>query len=267
MSAASLLQPAAVLVLDAGFAWLVGTLLTPCAPRLRHAETGAILACLAGSVVALWAATALMADAALPEAFGMLPAVMMQTAYGQAGLASIALVALLLARPRDWVAAVLLGLFALARASVSHAGEHGLFSVAVGVQWLHLVLIGAWLGCVGVGGWMVLPAAPGATYLSWLSRTATLALAGIMASGVFNAWQRLGAPGRLVDTSYGQILTLKLGLVAVALLLGACNRFVGFPAAARGNHGPAMMVLRFESLVLLGALGAAAVLASLQPPM
>ena len=266
MSVASLLQPGAVLVLDAGFAWLVGALLTPCAPRLRRAETGAILACLAGSVLALWAATALMADAPLPEAFGMLPAVMTQTAYGQAGLAGIACAALLLTRPRNWVAALLLALFALARASVSHAGEHGLFSVAVGVEWLHLVLIGTWLGCVAVAGWVVLPAAPGVAYLAWLSRTATLALAGIVASGAFNAWQRLGAPGRLLDTAYGQILTVKLALFCLAVLLGAYNRFAGFPAAARGQGRAALTVLRIESVVLLSVLGAAALLASLQPP-
>lgn len=286
---AAALHLAAVLVIDAGFAWLAGSLLARrwlaraypqllalCQSRLRQAETVAASACLVGSLAAVWAAAALMGDVSLAEAFGTLPMVLAQTGVGQAGLASMAaatLMLVLLAMGRGGAAqGALLLAFALARASVSHAGEHGLVSVALGVEWLHLVLIGVWLGSVAVAGWLVLPAArqlaarPSA-YLASLSRGAGLALAGIVASGAFNAWQRLGAPAQLTGTAYGQTLTLKLALVVLAVLLGAYNRFAGFPDAARGHGGAALAVLRLESVLLLGALAAAVLLASQAPPV
>lgn len=275
MNPAGLLQPGAALLLNAGFAWLAGSLLArrwlggahpELEAGLRVGETGAAAACLGGSFVALWAATALMGDVGLGEALGMLPMVLLQTGYGQAGLAGmVAAFLLLLAPHRYWQArAILLLLFALARASVSHAGEHGLASVAVGVEWLHLVLIGIWLGGVGVAGWLV--ARPPPAYLASLSGAATLALAGIVATGLFNVLQRIAAPEQMLGHPYGIALTLKLVFVACAVGLGAYNRFIGFPQAARGQPAKALRVLRIESLVLLAALAAAAVLVSTQPP-
>lgn len=275
MNPAGLLQPGAALLLNAGFAWLAGSLLArrwlggahpELEPKLRIGEAGAGAACLGGSFVALWAATALMGDVRLGEAFGMLPTVLQQTGYGQAGLAGMVAAGLLLLVPqRRWRArGVLLLLFALARASVSHAGEHGLASVAVGVEWLHLVLIGVWLGGVAVAGWLVRH--PPAAYLASLSRAATLALAGIVATGLFNVLQRIATPAQMLGNPYGLALTLKLALVAGAVGLGAYNRFLGFPDAARGKPAQALLVLRIESFVLLGALAAAAVLVSTQPP-
>jgi putative copper resistance protein D len=269
-----LLQAGAALLLNAGFGWLVGSLLARrwlagAHPQLlRQGEIGAGLACLGGSFVSLWAATALMGDVGLGAAFTMLPMVLLQTGYGQAALVGMVVAAVLVSIPyRHWRArAMLLLLFALTRASVSHAGEHGLVSVAVGVEWLHLVLIGVWVGAVGVAAWVVLPAQPGAAYLAALSRAATLALVGIVASGAFNVWQRIGALDQMLSNPYGLALTVKLLLFGAAVLLGGYNRLVGFAQAARGQGATALMVLRIESLVLLGALAGAAVLASLPPP-
>lgn len=275
MNPVGLLQLAAALLLNAGFAWLIGTLLARRWPGTAHpallallqrTDTGAALACLAGSFVAVWAATALMGDVGLGEALGMLPAMLPQTSYGQAALAGMSVAGLLLATPhRHWQARiVLLMLFALARASVSHAGEHGLASIAVGVEWLHMMLIGVWLGAVAVAASVVRPAHP--AYLASLSSAATWALAGIVATGLFNVWQRIGAPEQLISNPWGLALTAKLALFAVAVLLGAYNRFVGFPAAAQGQAGRALLVLRIESAVLFAALAAAAILASQPPP-
>lgn len=272
MTPASLLQLAAALLLNAGFAWLAGSLLArrwlagaPCAP-LDRTDIAAALASLAGSACALWAGAAMMGDVGLGEALALLPAMMVQTAYGQAGLAGMAAAALLLLAPhRAWRARILLlALFALARASVSHAGEHGLASLAVAVEWLHLVLIGVWLGAVAVAAWAVRPAH--AHYLSALSKAATVALAGILITGVFNVWQRIGAPEQMLSNPYGLALTAKLVLVGLAVLLGAYNRFIGFPDAAQGRGRRALTVLRAESLLLLAALAAAAVLTSQPPP-
>lgn len=273
MTPAGLLQLAAALLLNAGFAWLTGSLLArrwladAPHPRLDRSDIGAALAMLAGSVAALWAATAMMGDVGLGAALTLLPAMALQTAYGQAGLAGMAGAAVLLVMPqRVWrVRIALLALFALARASVSHAGEHGLASIAVGVEWLHLVLIGVWLGSVAVAAWIVRPSHP--AYLAALSMAATVALAGIVITGVFNVWQRIGAPEQLLSNPYGLALTAKLVLIGAAVLLGAWNRFVGFPGAAHDQGRRALTVLRVESLVLLAALAAAAVLTAQAPPV
>ncbi|MES2019079.1 MAG: CopD family protein [Pseudomonadota bacterium] len=263
----NLLHIGAVLLLNAGFAWLTGSLLArrwhdPGA--LRRGEVIASAVCLSGTLLAMWAATARMGDLAPLEALLMLPQMLVQTSYGQAGLAATACAALTLLPWRGVIVqALLLALFALARASASHASEHGWFSVAVGVEWLHLMLIGVWLGGVTLAGWVALPTG---RHLGWLSQVATWALAGIVASGVFNAWQRLDAPGQLFGTPYGLVLSVKLAFIALAALLGAYNRFAGFPAAACGQGRAASLVLRVESVALLAALASAALLTSMAPP-
>lgn len=291
MSTAALLQPGATFVLNAGFAWLAGTLcarawlarghpalFAHCATQLQRAAIGACVACLGGSLAALWAAAALMADVGLGKAFGMLPMVVQQTAYGHAALAGIVAAGVLLAllwAPRWHGSAAATGiallLFALSRVALGHAGENGLLTLAAAVEWLHLVLVGAWVGAVMLAAWVILPAARRhgtavQAYLRWLSAVATLALAGIVASGLFNTWQRLGRLGQLVDNPYGLALCVKLALVAMAVLLGAYNRWYGFPHAVRGRLRPALLVLRLEALLLLGAIGAAAWLVTLPPP-
>ena len=272
MTPIGLLQLGATLALNAGFAWLIGSLLARrwlggvSTKLLDHTDIGAAVACMAGSLLALWVATALMGDVGLGEALAMLPAMLLQTAYGQAGLAGMVIAGVMLAVPhRYWrLRILLLAAFALARASISHAGEHGLASIAVGVEWMHLVLAGVWLGGVAVAAWAVRPLP--AAYLASLSTAATVALGGIVATGLFNVWQRIGAVDQMLTDPYGVALTVKLVLFAGAVGLGTYNRFAGFPAAVSGKPGRALLVLRFESGVLLGALAAAAVLVSTQPP-
>jgi putative copper resistance protein D len=215
-----------------------------------------------------------MGDVPLTEALGMLPQVLTETGFGHSALAAMAVAALLLVTPpgRWWpVRGALLLVFALARASMSHAAEHGLLSAAVAIEWLHLVVIGVWFGAVALGGWIVLGQAVRAggalgPYLSQLSRGATVALGLIVASGVFNTWQRMDSPSQFIDSAYGLALTAKLALFGVAVLLGAYNRYIGFPTLARSEGGHALMVLRVESVVLLGAMAAAAVLTAQAPP-
>lgn len=101
-------------------------------------------------------------------------------------------------------------------------------------------------------------------------------------TGAYNAYRGLESLNNLLGNSYGNALTIKLCLVAVAVGLGAFNRFIGFPAVveianspnstgAQGKASPRAMhrlvfVLRLESLALLGMLTAAAVLTAESPP-
>ena len=274
-------------------------------PILATSMLPAACLCLLGSGAGLWAATAVMSGASLGPATSMLVLVATDTALGHASLLGMAMllaiagISLFAGRtsktePKRNIAhklanklvipILLLG-FAFTRASSSHAADNGLLSVGFAVEWLHLVLVASWTGAVAVAGWMVLPFAqrmPAMSdrgsvlpdYLASLSLAATLALAAIIASGLYNSWHRIGALdnllGNLLGNPYGNVLSVKVALVLSAVALGGHNKWIGFPyiIATRSPRALARVIaiLRVESLLLVAALSAAAVLVSLPPP-
>ncbi|MEO8406987.1 MAG: CopD family protein [Oxalobacteraceae bacterium] len=309
-----LFKELSTVILNAGLAWMTGTFfariwLGNCSAswcdkarrRLHFSVLAAAGMCIIGSVCALWAEMAIMNDSSLWDARGVLWTMLTMTHYGRAGLYGLVvlpgLACVYLARNRlqqyrgyDGLIATLLLVFAYARVSVSHAAIDGMFGLNVWVQWLHLLLISLWAGAVMVAAWSVLPCAKvfqktasraTTVFLKALSRAATLALAGIVATGAYNAVRGLGSFDNFSASAYGHALAIKLCLVAVAVGLGAFNRFIGFPAVVMSNASdssnlqaipwPAAMqrvvfVLRLESLVLLAVLIAAAVLTNQAPP-
>jgi putative copper resistance protein D len=214
------------------------------------------------------------------------------TAYGHSGSAALGLLLVLALwhgvmhwRRRSGVysaiAALLLLLIAAARVRLGHAYEHGALSLAAAVELTHLLAMALWVGSVFVAAWVTLPHFhTGASnridgrYLHALSQWATVALAGVLLSGLYNAYRVLNAPAELLQTQYGWVLTAKLCFVALAVALGGWNRFVGFPAVlanqrSDGNRAgitPILAVLRVESIALLIVLLAAAVLTGNAPP-
>lgn len=296
MDGVTLFQAGSSVLANLGFAGLLGALCTrfllrDAAPDLEgvalsglaRIERWAAAAGVLGSATGLWAAAAVMGGVALHQAGPML-APTLGTAYGRAGLlglAALAAAGLVVlggrrGRAGGALLAALLLAFSLARVSVSHAGEDGLLSFGALVEWLHLVLIALWLGLVAMTGWLVLPRArtgwPGTgqlgSYLNRVSDWATVALAGIAVTGIYNAWHRLGGLEHLFGNLYGNALVFKVALVALAVALGGYNKLFGFPAVAASLVKRALVVkvLRMELLILLGALVAAAVLTSNQPP-
>ena len=113
-----------------------------------------------------------------------------------------------------------------------------------------------------------------ARYVRCLSRYATVALAGIVLTGLVSGWHNLGSVSALRGNFYGDTLVCKLLLVAAAASLGAYNRFRVMPillvALDHGNPPHAARafkwVLRMEALLLMGVLAAAAVLSASSPP-
>ncbi len=296
MDGATLLQAGSSFVVNLAFAILVGALCTRRLLRgggwqadgsvrdaIVRVERWAALSGAVGAACALWAAAAVMGGVGPGEALSMLGPTL-GTAYGHAGLLGLAawIVAALLALPArrgrgiDMLLALALLIWSAARVSVSHAGEEGLLSVGVLVEWLHLVLVALWLGLVALAGMLVLPRVrsswPGmgqlSTYLEQVSTLATVALAGIFVTGIYNAWHRLGSFEQLFGNLYGNALLVKLVLVALAVALGGFNKLSGFPglAASLVKRGPVLTVLRVELVILVGALAAAVVLISNQPP-
>lgn len=95
-----------------------------------------------------------------------------------------------------------------------------------------------------------------------------LAVVAIAATGIYSAWHRVGSSEHLVHTTYGITLLVKVALVLLAIALGGYNKFLGLPAASRSLRGVTLVrvVLQVETLLLLGALFAAAILTTQQPP-
>ena len=232
-----------------------------------------------------------MADVPLLQSGPSLWVMFAGTSYGQFGLASLGILGIgavvhfgLRRRLQTFtyrmVILCVLMLFAVCRVATGHASENGLVSVATAVEFVHLQAMALWLGSVLVGAWVVVPhlarnQAPSGTqgYLSALSSWATVALAGVLTTGLYNAFRVLNAPSELFGTEYGWVLTTKLCFVAIAIALGGWNRFVGFPrvlGAAPVSVDVSLRsittVLRVESIALLIVVVAAGVLTASAPP-
>ncbi|WP_332852277.1 copper resistance D family protein [Duganella sp. S19_KUP01_CR8] len=281
-----LLQISSAFVLVCGFSWLAGSW---CARRwlpsdvelhLRTFDLVAAGAAIVAGVLSLLAATAVMGGTGLAEACGMFWMMVSSTAYGLSGGVAIAalLVVLALRWPRSQstsreiaVAAAML-VFAVTRASMGHAGEEGLWTVAMAAESLHLSAIAVWVGVVAVSGCCVLSARMSAAdmnrYLDSMSRAAMGAVVAIVATGIYTAWHRVGVAENLIYTDYGLALLAKIALVLAAIGIGGYNKFIGLPAASRSYQGvvTVRLALRVEMVLLLGAILAAAILTSQQPP-
>ncbi|MGN6703968.1 MAG: hypothetical protein ACTHKB_13535, partial [Burkholderiaceae bacterium] len=209
----SLPLAAATALVNLSLAWIVGLAAarfwlardgmaaSPLDSRLARAMTATMAACFLGVALFLWSEAAAMADVEWSDAGSAFVTVLRSTHVGHAGIAAFAALAAAWYASRFdgrvWpvgpaVGAAMIALFAVARAAASHAADAGIVSVAVGVEWLHLVLIAFWVGAVCVAGWLVLPAWHGedappdatlARYLHTLSDWAAVALIGILVTG------------------------------------------------------------------------------------
>lgn len=309
----TLLQTALTALINISLAWVAGVLASrfwlmrqaaawqgPALRRLSMAMPAGLAACMVAVFLSLWTESAAMGDVAWLDAWPVCVEMMSTTHYGHAGVATLALLALgmvvhwVLDRPgtgMPYVAGILaiVLLVAAARVTIGHAFAQGPFSIAVWVEWLHLLLMALWAGIVFVAGWVVLPhvlasestasestASRGrASYLASMSDWAGAALAGILATGAYNAWRVLDSPRDLVALDYGQVLVFKVCLVLIAIALGGFNKFVGLPASLaapsplpnlQAGLRRVIAVLRLESIALLLVLAAAAVLTNSAPP-
>jgi putative copper resistance protein D len=186
------------------------------------------------------------------------------------------------------LALVAIAVFTVTRSVVSHAGSQGDFTIDVAADWVHLVLVCLWVGIVLVGARLTLPGdlappaerADAARWVSLMSTTATAAIVGIGATGLFKVWRGwtvVGSLAQYVGSDYGKALAAKLALVAFAAALGGLNRFVVLPRlfdglaakpAPAGGHWRRrlLLILRVEAATLLLVLCAAAVLSTSELP-
>jgi copper transport protein len=153
--------------------------------------------------------------------------------------------------------------------------------LSVALDWLHLAAGSLWVG--GLIGllvlWRSLPVARRVAGLvvsvPRFSNTAFVSVLALIGSGTGAAIIHLPTLSSLWQTSYGQALLVKIGLLGVALMLAAVNLLRTKPRLAASGERPelgpgtAVLLRRLvsgESLLVAAAVVVAAVLSSLPPP-
>jgi copper transport protein len=136
-------------------------------------------------------------------------------------------------------------------------------------DWVHLVTAMLWVGGVLTLAVVVWPLAPDLRRTAFLrfSRIAIGLVAALVVAGTVVAIERLPTVSDLWETSYGQILLVKIGLVLVALAWGGIHHTFVRPRLERGQRTPGVgHSLLGESAVAMAVLLVAAVLVNGAPP-
>lgn len=212
-------------------------------------------------------------------------------------------------RPRHfhatgWPMLVAAAAIALTRSETGHPADHGDFTLAVWIDWAHLMAAATWVGSLFGMSLAVFPAilrgrepspARDADIFQRLSSLSGAALAVLLACGICNAIRQLGSVSALWTTRYGSVLDIKLAIVLAMIAIGAHNRYVKLPrllreagreprttsigrtlrhwmqpADSRFGHRDIIRAcaraVLLESLLGLAAIGATAVLIHAMPP-
>ena len=153
--------------------------------------------------------------------------------------------------------------------------------LSLAADWLHLISGSLWLG--GLVGliilWRALPAGirvPGlAVCVPRFSNVAFCSVGVLLGTGIIATVLHMPILAALWQTSYGQVILVKSGLLAGAMGLGAVNMLRSTPRlvtardrpeAGRGAATLLRRAISAEALILIGAVFAAAILSSLAPP-
>jgi copper transport protein len=134
-----------------------------------------------------------------------------------------------------WWVALLLGGAALLTISLNSHGAAvpNATALAVGLDWLHVAAMVAWLGgliplAIALRVAQRDPAGtfPLATLIPRFSRLAASCIVILTLTGVYNYLIHINGLDLLAATTYGRVLLVKLGLFGVLLLLGGLNLFI-----------------------------------------
>jgi len=247
--------------------------------RWIDAAVGVLLVTSAGELVARAAVMAgAPAGRQLAAGFSAIPAVLAHTHFGSVWvLRSVALLLIAVVRlPFRGVALPLALLVAATTTLAGHAADDGDWSVASLNDWVHVVAGGTWTGGLMALSLLLRREAPGwppgtlTTVCRRFSRLAAWCLAGVVATGAWNAWTQLPDVPALWTTGYGRALCVKLGLVALLVAYGAGNRFLVLPQLrADDEAGPGARLRRYvgrEALLAVGVFAVTAVLTDSTPP-
>jgi copper resistance protein D len=221
----------------------------------------------------------------LQDAFGVVPAVLAQThvgyAWSVAFCGGLVLLLTALAGRASLVRDALLWFAVIAvaggKAALGHTADAGPAAAVIGLHTVHVLVASVWGGLVIAAGLAVLPALGASTARGILIRTATqmtgmslLAALLVLVTGALEAARGIGGSLEAsAATTWGHVLTLKLSLVALALVLGGLNRYSALPrlrrTASTMDAHTFSNVLYLEALVVIGVFIASAVLAHATP--
>ena len=205
------------------------------------------------------------------------------TRFGQAFIALTlgfvvvaALITLAWLNDRTWPLAVALPLTLALTAGLALSGHSSTGAQAWASEladWVHLAAAAIWIGGLAtmtICLWGTAPELRRVVFLRF-SRLA-LALVGlVVAAGVYLTIRRLPAVADLWETTYGNVLIVKLVLVAAALAWGGFHHLVARPVIVgegrNGFVGRLRRSLLGESAVIAAVLVLAAILVNSEPPV
>ncbi len=151
------------------------------------------------------------------------------------------------------------------------ASEPNATPLTLAADWVHIAGASIWIGglvALALIGWRLDRPQRHAAFLGF-SRIATVVIFVVLAAGIYLGILRLPTLSDLWSTTYGQVLLVKIALVAFALAWGAAHHFLLRPRLERGEEPPGGRVGRSlvgESLVGVAVLLVAAMLVNTAPP-
>ncbi|WP_293768406.1 CopD family protein [Sporichthya sp.] len=124
------------------------------------------------------------------------------------------------------------GVLALTWSLATHSADGGGKLVNLPVDLVHMMAMAAWLG--GMPALLVLLLKVKDTEaltkaVPMFSRTATVCVIALVATGFLQAWRQVGSADALTSTSYGDWLMIKVALVVGILALGGFARWWATP--------------------------------------
>jgi copper transport protein len=157
----------------------------------------------------------------------------------------------------------------LVRAIGGHASR-GAVWWNVGIQWLHVLGVGLWIGGLA---WLLLVvnadvARERGAQVRRFSVIAGIGLAAVAATGVFRAVDELGGWGKVLDvldSSYGIALAIKVGVAMVLIALGTVNHYVNVPRYAAAGRAALRRTVGGELVLAAGIFALTGVLTGLPP--
>jgi putative copper resistance protein D len=216
-----------------------------------------------------------MSGLPLPDVLPLLPTILFHTHYGRVWLLRpLALTGLWARwclgrrhRQSRLIPALMFAmgaLVAMTRSASGHAADWGDPSFAELMDWLHIMASALWGGGLITLCAVMLPRVVKlpqrrrltAEIARQFSILAGVALAGVLLTGLYNAWLQMGSISAIWQTPYGRTLLVKLLLVLPLLALGGLNHYSRVPRLQRWSERPVARRSRGLSLLLTRRLAA-----------
>ena len=158
----------------------------------------------------------------------------------------------------------------LVRAIGGHASGRGLGWWNVGLQWVHVLGVGVWIGGLA---WLFLVvsadvARERGAQVRRFSLIAGIGLTAVAATGVLRAVDELGGWGKVLDaldSGYGTVLAIKVGVAILLIALGALNHYVNVPRYAAAGRAALRRTVGGELVLATGIFALTGVLTGLPP--